>query len=105
MEDAINSTREEEDPRTRSPQAKQLTRSEGNSTYQQIIRLKFRVWTCPPEQVQFFLLIRKLTEASSTRGQTEVERRTTIPQMTRIKQHYRKLIRMKKQRVMPQMKG
>ena len=42
---------------------------------------------------------------SSTRGQTEEARRTTIPQQLEQKPHYRKPIRMKKQRVMSQMKG
>ena len=39
--------------------------------------------------------------ASSIRGQTEEARRTTVPQ----KSHYRKLMRMEEQKVMPQMKG
>ena len=42
--------------------------------------------------------------ASSFRGQREEARRTTIPQLEQ-KPHYRKLIGMKKQKVMTQMKG
>ena len=42
---------------------------------------------------------------SSTRGPTEDARRTTIPQQLEQKSHYRKLIRMKKQVVLSQMKG
>ena len=40
--------------------------------------------------------------ASSNRGQTEEARRTTILQQLETKSHYRKLIRMKKQKVLPQ---
>ena len=43
--------------------------------------------------------------ASSTRTQTEKARRTTIPQQLEPKSHYRKLTRMKKQRVLSQIKG
>jgi len=43
--------------------------------------------------------------ASSIRGQTEEARRTTIPQWLEQKPHYRKLIRMKKQKVVSQMDG
>ena len=43
--------------------------------------------------------------ASSIRGQTEEARRTTVPQQLKQKAHYRKFIRMKKQKVMSQMKG
>ena len=42
--------------------------------------------------------------ASSTRGQTEAARRTTISQRLEPKPHHRKLTRMKKQRILPQMK-
>ena len=90
-----------------SPQAK-LIRRECSPTHQQIIEL--RAQPCLLEQTQFFPPsvppIRKLAQAlaSSTRGQTEEARRTAIPQWLEQKPYYRKLIRMKKQRVMSHMK-
>ena len=57
-------------------------------------------WTDPSHQEAYRSLL-----GSSTRGQTEKARRTTIPQQLKQKPHYRKLIKMKKQRVMSQMKG
>ena len=39
------------------------------------------------------------------RGQTEDAKRTKVPQQLKQKLHYRKFIKMKKQKVMSQMKG
>ena len=61
-------------------------------------RLSFST-SSPSHQETYSLL------ASSIRGQTEEARRTTVPQWLKQKSYYRKLIRMKKQKVMSQKKG
>ena len=99
------------DPRPGSLQAKQQTRREHHPTHQQTIRLKLH-WAqpCPPEQDPVFPPSPSHQEAYTSllaapiREQTEA-RRTTIPQWSEQKPHYRKLIRIKKHKIMSHMKG
>ena len=91
-----------------SPQTKQLSGRECNPTHQQIIGLKFYwVRLCPPEQTQFFPVPpnRKITQVSSLLHQRADRRSKTVPQQLEQKPHFRKIIRIKKQKVMSQMKG
>ena len=87
-------------------------REECNSTHQQIIGLKL-YWArpCPPEQDSVFPITCPSHQeaytsllALSIREQTEEARKATVPQQLKWKLHHRKLIRMKKQKVMSQMK-
>ena len=88
LEVTINPTTEPTDSRAGSPQAKQLTGREHNPTHQWIMGLKFFwAWPYPPEQDPVFPTTSPSHQegytshlASSTRGQTEEARRTTIPQ-------------------------
>lgn len=86
LEDAISPTLETVDSRTRSHLAKKLTEREYSLSRLQTVGLKFYwAWPCPPGQDPVFHTsspshqeaCRSLL-ASSTRGQTEEARRTTI---------------------------
>ena len=86
LEDAISPTLETVDSRTRSHLAKKLTEKEYSPSHLQAVGLKFYwAWPCPPGQDPVFHTsspshqeaCRSLL-ASSTRGQTEEARRTTI---------------------------
>ena len=110
LEVAINCTRDTVDPRAGMPQPKQQPGREPNPYHQQRIGLKL-YWarSCPPEQEPVFPTASPSHQeacllASFIREQTEEARRPTVPQQLKQKPHYRKLIRMKVQKVMSQMK-
>ena len=107
----VSPTIESIDSRAGLPRARQLTGKEHSPTHQPTIELKF-YWACPcpSEQDPVFPTTNPSLQqaytsllASSTRGQTE-EARAKILQAER-KPHHSKLIKMKRQRVMSQMKG
>ena len=91
----------------------QLPGRECNPTHKQIIGLKL-YWArpCLPEQDPVFHMASPSHQeaytsllASSIRGQTEEPRRSTVSQLLKQRPYYRKLITVKKQKVMSQMKG
>ena len=89
----------------------QKANREHNPIHQQIIGLMLKQGPAHQSKTQFFPPHPSHQEAytrlfaSCTRRQTEEARRTTISQWPEWKPHYRKLIRIRKQRVMSQMKG
>ena len=111
MEVTINPATEPADPGAGSPQAKQLPGRACNPTPQQITGLKlYCARPCPPEQDPVFPTtspIRKLTQASQPHHQRADRRskKNHNPTATKTKAHHRKLISMKKQEVVSQMKG
>ena len=107
----INTNIELVDPSARSPQAKQLPGRECSSSQEKIIELKF-YWTrpCPPRAKLTFPSpvpsIGNLHKPLSLLHQrADDARRTTVLQLLKEKPFCGKLIRMKKQKVMFQMKG
>ena len=90
----------------------QLTGRESNPTYQWIGGLKFhQAWPCPLEQDCFFQSSASLVSGNLHKPlsliyqRADRRRRTTILQQLEGKPHHRKLIIIKKQRVLSQMKG
>ena len=113
LEFAINSTIEPTDPRAWSPQAKLLTGKEHNPTYQQIIGFKallsraLSIRARPNFSHCQSLSSRGLHKPLNLIHQRADKRskKNNNPTAARTKTHYRKLITMKKQKVVSQMKG
>ena len=86
---------------------KQLIGMGCNPTHLQTIRSKFN-WARLGYSKTIFPTASPFHESlldSSTRGQTEWARKTRIPRLPKWKPHHRKLIKMKRQRIMSEMKG
>ena len=114
MEVITNPTIESTDPRVRLPKAEQLTGREHNPTHRQLIGLKIcRARPCPPEQDPVFSITSPshqevYTGLLASSGRQRADRRSKKKHCliaAKTKTYYRKLIKMKKQKVMSQMKG
>ena len=106
MEIATNPTTEPIDTRARSPQAKQLTKGEHNPTHQQAVGLESYLSTAlQPEQDPIFPIASLYTNLLTSHPRADRRsKKSTISQQLEQKPHYRKLIRMRKQKVMFQRK-